>query len=72
MAGEGTQISGDLLADLFAEAKAKNVTLASLASQIPNVNVRAVVTPGAGVVEQAIRSGRNKKRETPTFDASPG
>jgi hypothetical protein len=61
-ADEGTTISGDELADLVEEAKRTGVTIASLLPRLKNVKVQTVVTPGAGVVEQAPRSGRGKKK----------
>ena len=61
VADEGTTISGDALADLIAEAKAKNVTVASLAHKLSNVSVQVHVSPGPGVVEQAARSGGRRK-----------
>ncbi len=61
MAAEGTKISGDMLANLIAEAKRKRVPVASLVRSLPNVSVQTVVSPGPGVVEQTPRSGRNRR-----------
>ena len=60
MAEEGKTISGDDLYEIIQEAKAKNVTVASLMHKLPNAHTRVIVTPGPGVVEQAPRSGRKK------------
>lgn len=60
MAEEGKTISGDDLYELIQEAKAKNVTVASLIHKLPNAKARVIVTPGPGVVEQAPRTGRRK------------
>ena len=60
MAEEGKTISGDDLYEIIQEAKAKNVTVASLMYKLPNARTRVIVTPGPGVVEQAPRSGRKK------------
>ncbi len=60
MAEEGKTISGDDLYEIIKEAKAKNVTIASLMHKLPNAHTRVIVTPGPGVVEQAPRSGRKK------------
>lgn len=62
MADEGTTISGDDLYEIFQEAKAKGVTVASLMHKLPikNASARVFVTPGPGVVEQAQRTGRKK------------
>ena len=61
MADEGKTISGDDLYEIIQEAKAKNVTVASLMHKLPNAHTRVIVTPGPGVVEQAPRSGRKKE-----------
>lgn len=60
MAEEGKTISGDDLYEIIQEAKAKNVTVASLMHKLPSAFTRVTVTPGPGVVEQAPRSGRKK------------
>ncbi|MBW8370357.1 MAG: hypothetical protein K0M66_05205 [Thiobacillus sp.] len=60
MADEGSQIDGTELYNLFQEAKAKGVTVASLLHKLQNTSTRVVVSPGSGVVEQAPRSGRKK------------
>lgn len=60
LAEEGQTISGDDLYEIIQEAKAKNVTVASLMHKLPNARTRVIVTPGPGVVEQAPRSGRKK------------
>jgi hypothetical protein len=64
-ADEGTTISGDDLQKVIDEAREKKVPLASLLRQgrIPNASAKTIVTPGPGVVEQSIRSGREKKRD---------
>lgn len=63
MADEGTTINGDDIYKIIQEAKAKNVTIASLMHKLPikNASTQVYVTPGSGVVEQAHRTGRNKK-----------
>lgn len=61
VADEGTTISGDDLADLIAEAKAKKVPIASLVHKLPNARAQVFVSPGPGVVEQAPRSGGRGK-----------
>ena len=58
LADEGQTISGDDLYEIIQEAKAKNVTVASLIHKLPNARTRVIVTPGPGVVEQAPRTGR--------------
>jgi len=61
MADEGTTISGDELNDLIAEARAKKVPVASLVQKLPNATAQTFVSPGPGVVEQAPRSGAERK-----------
>lgn len=62
IADEGATISGDDLYEIFQEAKAKGVTVASLMHKLPikNASARVFVTPGPGVVEQAQRTGRKR------------
>ena len=60
MADEGKTISGEDIYQLFQEAKAKGVTVASLMHKLPNARTQVIVTPGPGVVEQAPRTGRKK------------
>lgn len=59
---EGKRISGGDLYNIIQEAKGKNVTIASLMHKFPNANVRVMVSPGPGVVEQAPRSKRKKTK----------
>ena len=63
MADEGTTMRGEDLFHMMEEAKAKKVTMASLAHKIPNASVRVIVSPGPGVIAQALRSGGRKKRD---------
>lgn len=60
MAEEGKTISGEDIYQLFQEAQAKGVTVASLMHKLPNARTQVIVTPGPGVVEQAPRAGRKK------------
>jgi hypothetical protein len=60
MAEEGKTISGEDIYQLFQEAKAKGVTVASLIHKLPNARTQVIVNPGPGVVEQAPRAGRKK------------
>ena len=62
MAEEGKTISGDALHAIIQEAKEKGVTVASLIHKLPNAQVNVVISPGPGVVEQAPRLRRRKKR----------
>lgn len=55
MAEPGTTISGNDLAALIDEAKAKGANLASVATKLPNVKVQTMISAGPGVVEQAPR-----------------
>jgi hypothetical protein len=60
IAENGKTISGEDIYQLFQEAKANGVTVASLIHKLPNARTQVIVTPGPGVVEQAPRAGRNK------------
>lgn len=68
LAPEGGTLSGDVLADIVEEAKRTGVTIASLLhKRLPEANIRTIVSPGDGVVEQAPRSGRGKgRKQTPS------
>jgi hypothetical protein len=64
-ADEGTTMRGEDVLALYQEAKEKGVTVGSLLRQgrIPNAKVTTIVTPGPGVVEHNIRSGRGKIKQ---------
>lgn len=61
MADPGTTISGDDIANLIEEAKAKGVTITSLLPKLKDTRIQTMVTPGPGVVEQAPRSSRKRR-----------
>lgn len=61
IAEEGKTISGDDIHRIIQEAKAKGVTIASLAHTVPNAISKVIVSEGPGVVEPAPRSPRRKK-----------
>jgi hypoxanthine-guanine phosphoribosyltransferase len=58
MADEGTTMRGEDIYNIIQEAKAKGVTVSSLAHKLPNAKTRVIVSLGPGVVEQAPRTGR--------------
>lgn len=60
IADEGHTISGDQVADLIQEAKDNNKSIASVIDRIPNATKKTAIFPGEGVVEQAVRSERNR------------
>lgn len=63
MADEGTAISGDAIYDLVQKARAKGVSVASLADSVPNASARTLITEGPGVLAPAPREGgRGSKR----------
>lgn len=61
VAEPGTSISGEDIARLAEEAEAEGVTLSSKLSQLKNVRVQTIISPGPGVVHQATRSGRKRR-----------
>jgi hypothetical protein len=61
VAPEGQKIDGEALWKIMTEAKQKNVTMASLLHKLPDANVRSIVSPGPGVVDQAPRSKRKNE-----------
>ena len=65
-ADDGTTMRGDDIQALYQEAKERGVTLGSLLRQgrIPNAKVTTIVTPGPGVVEHNIRSGRGRTHQS--------
>lgn len=63
-AKDGGTIKGEDVYKIIQKAKENGVSIASLAHEVPNAEVEVSVSPGAGVVEQAPRTGtsRAKKR----------
>jgi hypothetical protein len=62
MAPPGKTIAGEDIYNLIQEAKAEGVTLASKMRNLQGASVQTFVSPGPGVVRQATRSGRKKRR----------
>ncbi|TAL72894.1 MAG: hypothetical protein EPN88_04635 [Bacteroidetes bacterium] len=63
MAPEGETISGALIAEVQAEAKATGKTIASvLRDKLPNANIISTISPGPGVPEAKQRTGGRKKK----------
>ena len=56
IADDGQKISGDDIADIMKEARKSGKSIASLLHKIPNADSKTLVTPGPGVVEQAVRT----------------
>lgn len=61
-AEEGKAIKGEDLLKLQQEAKEKGVTLASLLHKLLNAKTTIAVSPGPGVVKQAPRKSRRRKK----------
>lgn len=61
MADPGKTLRGDDLANLFERARKQGVTVSSLVSELKDASSTTIITPGPGVVEQAIRGGRKKR-----------
>jgi hypothetical protein len=62
MAEPGKTIKGEDIYNLIQAAKAEGVTISSKARELKDVTVQTIVSPGPGVVKQATRSGRKKRR----------
>lgn len=63
MAPQGKTISGDIIAEVHAEAKASGKTWASIIrDKLPDASIVTTVSPGDGVPEAKQRSGRKKKK----------
>jgi hypothetical protein len=63
MAGPGTSISGEDIYNLIQAARAEGVTATSKLRELKNVSVKTVVSAGPGVVNQAPRSKRKRRRD---------
>jgi hypothetical protein len=62
MAPPGKAIAGEDIYNLIQAAKAEGVTIASKMRNLQGASVQTFVSPGPGVVRQATRSGRKKRR----------
>jgi hypothetical protein len=61
MAEPGKTIKGEDIYNLIQAAKAEGVTVTSKIRELQNVSIQTIVSPGPGVVEQAVRSGRKRR-----------
>lgn len=62
MAPEGGTISGDLIAEAFAEAKTKGKTVTSvIREKLKDASIHTIVSPGDGVPAPMQRGGRKKR-----------
>jgi hypothetical protein len=64
IAEPGKTIKGEEIYNLIQAAKAENVTVTSKLRQLQGASITTVVSPGAGVVAQAIRSYPNRINRT--------
>lgn len=62
IAEPGETISGEDLYNLIQAAKAEKVTITSKLRDLQGASITTIVSAGGGVVAQAVRSGRKKKR----------
>jgi hypothetical protein len=62
IAEPGKTIKGEDIYNLIQAAKAEKVTITSKLRELQGANITTMVSPGAGVVAQAVRSGRKRKR----------
>ncbi len=58
----GKTIKGEDLYNVIQKAKAEKVTVTSKLREVKDVSIQTIVSPGPGVVAQAVRSGRKRKR----------
>ena len=63
MADPGTSIRGEDIYNLIQAARAEGVTVTSKMRDLKNAKVQTMVSPGPGVVRQAPRSGRKRRRD---------
>jgi hypothetical protein len=64
VAEPGTAIKGEDIFNLIQAAKAENVTVTSKLRGLQGASVTTIVSPGPGVVAQAVRAGGRKKRRS--------
>jgi len=62
VAEPGKTIKGEDIYNLIQAAKAENVTVTSKLRGLQGANITTIVSPGAGVVAQAVRSGGRKRK----------
>lgn len=62
IAEPGKTIKGEDIYNLIQAAKAENVTVTSKLRELQGVNIRTIVSPGSGVVAQAVRAGGRKRK----------
>ena len=61
IAKPGKTISGENIHNLIKQAQAEGVTISSKMRELEGVRVQTFVSPGPGVVRQALRSGRKRR-----------
>jgi len=64
IAEPGTTIKGEDIYNLIQAAKAENVTVTSKLRGLKGANITTLVSPGPGVVAQAVRSGGRKRKRS--------
>lgn len=62
MAEPGKAIKGEDIHKLIQAARTEGVTIASKLKELKGASIQTYVSPGPGVVHQALRSGRKRKR----------
>jgi hypothetical protein len=62
IADPGETIKGEDIYNLIQAAKAENVTVTSKLRGLQGANITTIVSPGPGVVAQAVRSGGRKRK----------
>lgn len=61
VAGPGETLKGEQLTEMINRARQSKTSFADVAHQIPDLDVRTIISPGRGLVEQSVRSGRKKR-----------
>lgn len=59
----GNPMKGEDIQKMFLDARAKGITVAKKAREMPNVRVETYVSAGPGVIEQTVRSGRGRAKK---------
>lgn len=61
VAEPGKMIKGEDIMQIIQAAKAEGVTFTSKAQELEGVRIQTIVSPGPGVVRQALRTGRSRR-----------
>lgn len=61
VAGPGETLKGEQLTEMINRAREGKTSFADIAHQLPHLDVQTIISPGRGLVEQSVRSGRKRR-----------